>query len=53
MYKFLKYSDVLIDGVDLWEKCSVRDYMLTVGYSLTSVTGAIQLGVSFAYRIWP
>ena len=53
MYKALKYTDVVLEGVDLYEKCKIEDYMLALGYSITSVTGAIQIAISFAYRYWP
>ena len=52
MYKVLKWTDVLILGVDLWEGCSIKDYMLSVGKGVTSVNGAIQLAISFMYRFF-
>ena len=41
VYKALKYTDVLIEGVDLFDKCHAKDYMLSFGKSVTSVNGAI------------
>ncbi len=52
MYKILKYSDVVVDSVDLYALCNAKDYMLALGKSVTSVNGAIQLTVSTLYRLF-
>ncbi len=50
MYKALNYSDIIMQAVDVYSGCRLDYYMLSLGRTTTSVSGALNTGVNLAWR---
>ena len=52
MYQANKFIDIGIEFTDVWGACSIDYFVLSLGRSVTSVSGALNTGINIFFRLY-